>query len=457
MRAALVAAGTLAFGASPAFAANLIVAPRKASFGCAQQQQFKTISAAIAAARAGDQITVCPGTYQEQLLINKPNLTLQVQGNNAATIMAPQAMNSSGAIIKITTTNVKITGFTLTNSGVASGNRGALDYGVYIVNGGSADLENDNIANINDDPLSANQRGVAVEAGDSNIPSAGSVTLKHDTIENYQKNGVTVDGVGSIADIENNVITGSGPTSLLAQNGIQISNGANATIKNNTVMNNAFSPGSFTATGILLFAAGRTDAEQNTFTTDDTGIYDFAPTVGPVPPTPPGGPNSPGGNTTIAIMNNQISDGTFDGIVVDTDTSGAQVQNNSLSGTWGFPAYGVGNGDGIGVFASTGAQIQSNQATANSEDGLFANSDTSGNSFQSNQSSDNAMFDCQDETGTTPSTIANTWQSNRGDLSLPAFLCQGDPSVASAARASRSVTHAFTNPHRRPSPYVVVN
>lgn len=445
-RVALCVAGAFAASASPALAANLVVSAHKASSGCAQKAQYSTISAAVAAANPGDQITVCPGTYQEQVLINKANLQLQTQGNTPATIKAPQTLNSAdnGAIVTISAPQVKILGFTITSSGIP-GNPGSLKYGVYIMGGGSGDLEKDDISNINDDPLSGDQNGVAVQAGfagDNTTPATvGYVTLKNDTIENYQKNGVTVDGPGSIGDIENNVVIGSGPGPNIAQNGIQVSNGASATVKNNVVSDNVYNAdysscnatssnqnGCTTATGILLFQAGKTDVEQNTLSTNDTALYDYDPTATGTPAQgPPGGPNPPGGNATATLNNNTITDSTFDGLVINTDTTGAQVQNTNVSGTWGHAAYGQDNGDGIDVFATTKAQIQNSMAEGNSEDGIHAEAGTTGNKFNGNQAFANLVFDCEDGTGATPSTIANVWTADMGDLNSPQFICQGTP------------------------------
>ena len=42
-------------------------------------------------------------------------------------------------------------------------------------------------------------------------------------VNTYQKNGITVDGNGSGATINNATVTGTGETPSIAQNGIQIS------------------------------------------------------------------------------------------------------------------------------------------------------------------------------------------------------------------------------------------
>jgi hypothetical protein len=107
--------------------------------------------------------------------------------------------------------------------------------------------------------------------------------LSHSHAPTAQKNGITVDGTGSSATVDGNVVTGAGPTSALgenvAQNGIQISDGARAVVGGNRVSDNAYSgAGLAFATGILVFGgAGSplstgTAITGNVLTDNDVGI-----------------------------------------------------------------------------------------------------------------------------------------------------------------------------------------
>jgi parallel beta-helix repeat protein len=69
---------------------------------------FGTISAAVSAAAAGDTVIVCAGTYKEDVAVTKA-LTLSGQG---ATIDATGLDNG----VKITASNVTVTGFTVENA-----------------------------------------------------------------------------------------------------------------------------------------------------------------------------------------------------------------------------------------------------------------------------------------------------------------------------------------------------
>lgn len=435
-RAALLAAGVLTMSAAPALGANLTVAPRKASFGCAAQEQFNTISAAVAAAHPGDQISVCPGTYQEQVLVNKANLTLESAQPLQATIKAPHSQIV--AIVQITARNDTLKGFTITNSGQTS-SANSIQYGVYVLDGGSADVERNDISDISDAPISGDQNGVAVEAGDSTVPTTGSVILKQNTIENYQKNGVTIDGSGSYGDIEQNTITGVGPTSVTAQNGVQISDGASGTIRDNTVSNNVYSPGTVSSTGVLFYCAASTDSENNTVSTNDTGIYDAAGTSNGCPATP---------KSKATMKGNTIIASTFDGLEVDNDT-GAQSQNDQAVGTWGYTAYGSDNGDGFDVYSTTNSQLLGDTASGNSEDGFHNESNSTGNTYKQNQAPANLLFDCADDTGGPPT---NTWQDNLGDINSPPFLCSKGNSHESQSELGDAQSTAASQPQAASRP-----
>ena len=64
------------------------------------------------------------------------------------------------------------------------------------------------------------------------------------------------------ASVSNNIVTGAGPTDVIAQNGIVIRSGANATVNKNTVSNLGYTPAGTEAAGLLLYDAGRVNVEQ---------------------------------------------------------------------------------------------------------------------------------------------------------------------------------------------------
>lgn len=94
--------------------------------------QYPTISAAIAAANAGDRIKVANGTYREQLVIDKP---LEIEGSHPAlTILdgGSSSLPSVGQVRIVATGDVEFSKFTIVNAGGAIQNIGGTDYQFHV-------------------------------------------------------------------------------------------------------------------------------------------------------------------------------------------------------------------------------------------------------------------------------------------------------------------------------------
>jgi hypothetical protein len=130
--------------------------------------------------------------------------------------------------------------------------------------------------------------GVSGEEGPSSVSTpaleVGHAILTDDTIAEYQKNGITVDGDGSSAAIGKKVtIIGDGPDDQ-GQNGIQVSRGAVATIDDVTISDNecdimsvcgheSASEWEEDASGLLLYLPGAaTTVEKATLSADNIGV-----------------------------------------------------------------------------------------------------------------------------------------------------------------------------------------
>jgi len=73
-------------------------------------------------------------------------------------------------------------------------------YDILIGGGASLTLTGSTAEKAGAYPLNGCQGGVGIQAGRDAIGQVGHINLSRDTIETYQKNGVTVDGPGSTAD-----------------------------------------------------------------------------------------------------------------------------------------------------------------------------------------------------------------------------------------------------------------
>ena len=219
--------------AQRAHAAPLIVGT------CMSGTEFTTISAAVAAAPAGSTIHVCPGTYPEQVTISTSNLTLvgvESGTSDAAVVVPPSggvvanATDIFGNSVAAQIFVQNATGVTiarLTVDGSANGLSGCatnLD-GIYFQNS-SGTVTDSAIRNQILAPADLGcQVGLAIIV-ESNT-GAPAVTVSSNSIHNYQKNGITADGLGNgsggpSATVTGNTVIGIGPNPSIAQNGIQI-------------------------------------------------------------------------------------------------------------------------------------------------------------------------------------------------------------------------------------------
>lgn len=276
---------------------------------------YVSVQAAVNAASPGDTVYLCGTTpYAGQVIVNK---SITLTGDPGATIDAgttwvaspdalPPQFGTDGlfapqALLVIWGGGVNVSVDGLTIEGLLPGNGGCADeeYGILVLDGANATMDNDSVLNIADSnsTLDGCQFGIGIAVGSEYWPTstfssflredfAGSATITGTTVSGYQKGGLVVDGPGSSATITGNTITGAGPNSalgeIIAQNGIQISRGATAAVVDNTVSGNQYSgSGAASADGILVFGGCgdpltvNVNVADNTLTNNDIGVQLF--------------------------------------------------------------------------------------------------------------------------------------------------------------------------------------
>jgi hypothetical protein len=112
----------------------------------------------------------------------------------------------------------------------------------------------------NDTPT-GDQSGQGIMVETTNTSSA-SLTVENSSVHNYNKNGIVGRYSGSVLIATGNYVQGWGPTSIIAQNGIEIAfDGAKGNILNNNVIDNYYispaPPNNDTASDILLYDAAQ--------------------------------------------------------------------------------------------------------------------------------------------------------------------------------------------------------
>jgi hypothetical protein len=284
--AGFVLASGLLFAASPMFATTVAVGscqPTKVS--------FPTIQQAVNASSAGTTISVCPGSYPEQVTITK-NLTLKgyTNGNqNAAIITSPvggMIQNASGIYGDAIEAQVFVQGATVTMSDLTTDafnsnldSLGCLGdpVGIYYQNSSGTITRNSVLNDVLSPSLNGCQGGLGILVESTGV---NNVTMTFNHVENYQKNGITVDGPGTTgltSTITSNTITGQGPTTGAAENSIQVAYGATATITSNTLGSNIWTPDLFgdtgdAASGILVYASKNVIIKSNNISQTQYGI-----------------------------------------------------------------------------------------------------------------------------------------------------------------------------------------
>jgi parallel beta-helix repeat protein len=288
---------------------------------------FTTIQAAVnAAANSGDTILVNPGAYLEQVTINK-SLTLQGHGAGA-TIQAPTTLadDATGFGLKVLVEIDNAATVNMSNLNVQGPNPD-INVGILVVGGATLNLTGTTIAHIHQTAATfGNQTGHGILVGGTSSSAVGQVghaTITNCTITDYQKTGILIGSNGSSGTITGCTITGVGPTTAIAQNGIQFSQGtaAGATASNNTISGNEFTGANsgpdlfndFQSAGILNFIDS-SSFTGNTAFGNDLGIY-----------------TTNAGSTGTTITGNTVRDNRFENIFLDTGT--ATVSNNTISGS----------------------------------------------------------------------------------------------------------------------------
>jgi hypothetical protein len=268
--------------------ASTVVVTPPSTTPCKNIPSYPTIGQAVSSVPAGSTILICPGTYAEQVVITK-NLTLQgvgtngLSGSGATGANNPVITSPSGGVVGNATdtfsgqpiaaqilvqtpasslgTPIKVTLEYLAIDGSNNGLSGCVTnlVGIYYQNAsGTIDQVVTRYQELDPSDFGC-QDGFAmfVETGTG---GSSTVTIENSSVHDYDKNGITVVGSDVTATITGNYVVGIGATTLIAQNGIQVSNGANGSVKNNIVADdNYINPEGCTAgscygsSGILLW------------------------------------------------------------------------------------------------------------------------------------------------------------------------------------------------------------
>jgi nitrous oxidase accessory protein NosD len=327
--------------------------------------EFTHIQDAIEAASPGDEIHICKGIYIEQITIRKP---LDIDADNGAILM-PSAMQANTtslfdaapiatALLVTDTSGVSISGLTVdgANNGIS---QCAPDLIGISFQNASGELDRIAVRNFKlAASLNACQSGtgIFVQSGNGGV---SKVEIDHCTVHDFQKNGITADEKGTVTIIRRNVVTGIGPTTGAAQNGVQIGFGAAGSILDNVVTNNVWAPCTaiatctVVATNILVTQSDGVEVSGNTAGISQVNIFVH-------------------GDDAAIDRNEAFATAVFDGIRVQGDQS--RVRHNHVL-----------NGAESGVFLSGNNNVVTENTITEAAIGILKDTGSSGNIIAGNR------------------------------------------------------------------------
>ncbi|MFA7628490.1 MAG: hypothetical protein WCY37_03755 [Candidatus Dojkabacteria bacterium] len=267
---------------------------------------YDTIQAAVDVASDGDVITVAPGTYEGFSVVGKTNIKITGAGQTGITIngagagapiIAPTVLINTGVGHKTTanmfasvfvnnSTGITIEGMVIKSTADQPGPVGGPDAIVFWNNstGTIKDVTVQGIYTINGNQTG---QGIAVDGATSVL------SLLNTDISGFNKNaidvvdgnsGTTVPGNLTV-NVSGGTITGAGPITATAQNGISYWNRAGGvlggSITGATISGFDYTPDTNSATGILAYGlgGGTLTVSDNTFSASEIFMTDITGTL----------------------------------------------------------------------------------------------------------------------------------------------------------------------------------
>jgi hypothetical protein len=412
---------------------------------------YGIIQDAIDAGSPGDVIVVDSGEYDEQIIINK-SLTIQGMGND--TIIKPSSASKltqvfdglfwygtpntkqiAGIIVANVSDggNVTIKNLKVDESNVTGKPDGAdfLTGIFYRETGGTIDTVNI----VGTGAWSGLDRayGIYLSAG----TNAVFVEVRGCTIKDYDKNGIEAMGDKLTFDIHDNVLIGRGstPEGDEVQNGIHAGRGSVGTVNNNMISNMSYAPLTWWSAGILFLGGGNgCSANNNTVVDCQIGICFNDMNGSAADNIVSGGTVGKAGmflqqfiatgTWTASFVNNTISG-------FDTEGIGAHSYNADTSLTVNIQDNQLIDGTGDGIYigdipelspAGNITAIISNNLISNWRHGIhLASSVNSGSAITSNTISNNTSSGIHVATAVNAANICVNYNNITGNIDYGAF------------------------------------
>ena len=243
------------------------------------------IQTAVDSAIAGDRIMVHPGTYDEQVVIDK---SLTLQGYGSTTIIKPSSASKLAIILdghwsgngvvagiivvnvadgsSVTVRNLKVDGTSVTEQPAGADNVAGI---FYRETGGRIDTVTVTGVRVEAAGTAVRGYGMILSASTNTV----SVEVKSSTINNFDKNAIDAEGNTLAVNIHHNTITGRGPLPEgdECQNGVLVTENAVGTVNSNTIRNLVYAPETWWSAAIMFYEGGGS-AGSNRITNCQIGV-----------------------------------------------------------------------------------------------------------------------------------------------------------------------------------------
>lgn len=183
-----------------------------------------------------------------------------------------------------------VTGVTVKNATV----KNAQYVGVY-VDGGNADVTGSTVSDVGATPFNGDQYGWGIGYV-TNGASGATGKVTNTQVSKYQKAGIVAWGDGTDVTLSGDTVTGNGPITYIAQNGVEFDLGAGGSLANSQISGNSYAatptenPGDYACPdenyfasdcsqsgGVLLYdAAPGVTLSDNKVSKNDVGIWPYS-------------------------------------------------------------------------------------------------------------------------------------------------------------------------------------
>jgi hypothetical protein len=231
---------------------------------------------------------------------------------------------ANGASVDVVNSSIPVSGVTCSADAGAYAN---YQFGIVYLNGANC----------------SKGRGDGYPSDGDGQQSACNIQGNTITLPINAKDGVVAKNPGTNVAIINNTIKGYGPDGGIAQNGIEIGDGAVADIEQNTVSGNNYTGTSAAAAGILIYGGpgndhfgvfegpnytGHAEVQNNTLIGNDLGVYLWNINTGSNPPK----------RTNNDVSQNNVSDNSascniFAAGITEESGNGDSINGNLVYGT----------------------------------------------------------------------------------------------------------------------------